>query len=45
VQKGNLVAHVSRGVASVAIARRHRENCAGTELMGLDITHLEAAHA
>ena len=46
VRKGGLTACVSSGADSVAVARRHRENCSGTDLMGLDITRrAEAAHA
>lgn len=45
VRKGDLIARLSGGAASVAVARRHREDCGGTDLMGLDISSAEAANA
>ena len=46
VRKGELTARLSSGAESVAVARQHRDNCSGTDLMGLDITRrAEAAHA
>ena len=44
VERGRYTATASGGAPSIANARRHRENCGGTELMGLDINQ-EAANA